>query len=107
MPIPPCDISRIEFCADQNITLETYVKLKKHNAAPEERVVPGTKLERITPAAYRAWLTMLKQPDSKAAQILRDAAAARRRGLLSLKSPNHPMNLLKELKALKAARESA
>ena len=107
MSVPPCDISRGEFCTFQNIPLETYLKLKNHNAAPEERVVPGTKLERITPAAYRAWLTMLKQPDSKAAQILRDAAAARRRGLLSLKSPNHPMNLLKELKALKAASKTA
>jgi hypothetical protein len=107
MPVPPCDISRIEFCADQNIDLKTYLKLKQHNAAPEEYRVPGTKLDRITPASYRAWLTMSKQPGSKVAQILQDAVAARRRGLLSLKSPNHPMNLLKEYKALKAASKTA
>ena len=107
MPVPPCDISRGEFCTFQNIPLETYLKLKQHKAAPEEYRVPGTKLERITPAAYRAWLTMSKQPGSKAAEILYKAIAARRRGLLSLKSPNHPMNLLKELKALKAASKTA
>jgi hypothetical protein len=107
MSVPPCDISRGEFCTYQNINLKTYLKLKQHNVAPEEYRIPGTKLERITPAAYRAWLTMVKQPDSKAAQILHDAVSARRRGLLSLKSPNHPMNLLKEFKALKAASKTA
>src|SRR5215831_11302376 len=107
MSVPPCDISRGEFCTFQNIPLETYLKLKQHNVAPEEYRIPGTKLERITPAAYRAWLTMLKRPGNKAAEILRDAVAARRRGLLSLQSPKHPSNLLKELKALKAATKTA
>jgi hypothetical protein len=107
MPIPPCEISRLEFCADQNINLKTYLKLKQHGVAPEERLIPGTKLERITPAAYRAWLAMIKQPGNKAVEILRDAEAARHRGLQSLKSPGHPSNLLKELKALKAASKTA
>jgi len=63
MPVPPCDISRGEFCTFQNIPLETYLKLKQHKAAPEEYRVPGTKLERITPAAYRCPRLCLSRPN--------------------------------------------
>jgi len=106
MPVPPCDISPIEFCALFQIKSHIFNELKRHRLGPEIHQPPGTDLERISPAAIRAWQESIKDPNCKAAKILRQHAFAIQRGLKGLKSPNHPANLIKELKALKAARES-
>jgi uncharacterized membrane protein len=104
MRVPPCDIAPIEFCALFKIKADIWHELQERGLGPKVHRHPGTDLERISPAAIRAWQEAVKDPNCEAAKILRRYAVARRSGLASLQSPNHPANLLR---ALKAARESA
>jgi hypothetical protein len=101
-------MTRNKFCAAEGISLLTYKLLHLNKLAPEERIIPGTlSVVDITPEAYARWRKMVQQPDSKAAEIVRRGKIARRRGLLSAKSPTHPANLIRELRALKAASKTA
>jgi hypothetical protein len=98
-------MTRDQFCAAEGFGLLTYKKLHFNGLAPEERIIPGTSIVDITIEAQRAWRKMIKQqPKSQAAEIVRRGLQGSRRGVLSLKSPGHPANLIKELRALKAAR---
>jgi hypothetical protein len=98
-------MTRDKFCEAEGFGLLTYRKLHFNGLAPEERILPGTSIVDITVEAHRAWRKMIKQqPDGKAAEIVRRGREGSQRGALSLKSPNHPANLIKELRALKAAR---
>jgi hypothetical protein len=84
--------TRGEFCDTERISLSSYFKLKARNLAPEETVVPGTKIIRIVPEARRAWhARMAELAKSEAAQL----EAERRReqavaaGRIAARSPLH------------------
>jgi len=97
-------MTRNKFCAAEGISLLTYKLLHLNKLAPEERIIPGTlSVVDITPEAYARWRKMVQQPNSKAAEIIRRGKIARRRGLLATKSPNHPVNLIKKLRARESA----
>jgi hypothetical protein len=98
MPIPPCEVSREEFCRAEGIGLKTYLNLQKLGLGPKEFRVPLTNIVRILPEDYAKWRELIKQPDNQAAEHLRRAANSRRYGKLSLKAPGHPANIWARLR---------
>lgn len=103
MQIPNCYLTDVEFRALEKIHFRIFKTLEEKGLAPKREPVPGTTLERISPKSYREWRKLSQQP-GELFEILRRHAIARRRGFLSLQLPNHPVNLIRELRALKAAR---
>jgi hypothetical protein len=84
--------TRGEFCDTERISLSSYFKLKARNLAPEETVVPGTKMIRIAPEARRAWhARMAELAKSEAAQLEaeRRRAQAVAAGRIAARSPLH------------------
>jgi hypothetical protein len=48
-------LTRAEFCFAEHLSKSTYHELKKRGLGPDEFVVPGSKIIRITPQARDAW----------------------------------------------------
>jgi hypothetical protein len=73
--------TRAEFCLAEHLSKSTYHALRKRGLGPEELVVPGLKIIRITPEARDAWHTkMAELAKGEAARI----EAERRRELASI-----------------------
>jgi hypothetical protein len=84
--------TRAEFCAAERLSKSSFHKLKKLGLAPQEYVIPGTRIARITAEAHAAWRSrMANLAQSKAAKL----EAERRReiamtaGRLAAQSPKH------------------
>jgi hypothetical protein len=102
MKIPACGLSVAEFCAEHGFSDKQYKSWQERELGPRETLFPGTNVTRIMPADYEAWLKRVQRPDVQMAEALRRTANAKRYGKMALKSPNHPMNLMR-----KVARETA
>jgi hypothetical protein len=73
--------TRAEFCFTEHLSKSTYHELKKRGLGPDELVVPGSKIIRITPESRDAWrMKMAELAKGEAAQI----EAERRRELAAL-----------------------
>jgi hypothetical protein len=63
-------LSPAQFCEAEGFSLSTYYKLKREGNGPEEELLPGTSIIRITPKAYRDWrIKMEKWNKTKEAKI--------------------------------------
>ncbi|WP_439370971.1 hypothetical protein [Bradyrhizobium sp. DASA03120] len=81
-----------QFCRAESLSKSTYYSLRRRGLGPEERVVPGTRIIRITAEARTAWRERMAEfARSGAAQL----EAERRRELASMagqiaaRSPKH------------------
>jgi hypothetical protein len=81
-----------QFCRAESLSKSTYYSLRRRGLGPEERVLPGTKIIRITAEARAAWRERMAEfARSEAAQL----EAERRRKLASIagqiaaRSPRH------------------
>jgi hypothetical protein len=53
--------TRAEFCFAEHLSKSTYHELKKRGLGPDELVVPGSMIIRITPEARDAWHTKMAE----------------------------------------------
>jgi hypothetical protein len=97
MPIPACGFSVAEFCAEHGFSLKQYKSWQERGLGPRETLFPDTNVRRIMPPDYAVWLKRISKPDVQMAEAQRRTAAAKRHGKLALKSPNHPMNLIRKV----------
>lgn len=73
VPVEDRGYTILEFCAVERFSPPTYFKLRNMGFGPEEIVIPGTKLVRITADARRAWhARMHKLAQTKAAKLERE-----------------------------------
>jgi hypothetical protein len=98
IPVPYCGLTTTEFRHD-GLSPAGYKSLQKQNLGPKETLIPGTQERRIMPADYEDWIKLIQAPDTQLTEALRRLKAARRRGLIAAKSPTHPSNLLRSLRA--------
>jgi len=97
MTIPICGLSVREFCEAHRFSAKQYESWKKRGLGPRETLFPDTNVRRIMPADYEAWLARVQRPDVQMAEAMRRTAASKRYGKLALKSPRHPMNLIRKV----------
>jgi len=97
MPIPVCGLSVAEFCKEHRFSVKQYESWQKRGLGPKETLFPGTNVRRIMPADYEAWLARVQRPDVQMAEAQRRTAASKLYGKLALKSPRHPMNLIRKV----------
>jgi hypothetical protein len=95
--IPICGLSVAEFRELHGFSPHAYESWKKRGLAPRETLFPGTNITRIMPGDYEAWVKRVQRPDVQMAEAQRRKVEGMRRGKLALKSPNHPMNLIRNL----------
>jgi hypothetical protein len=81
-----------EFARAEGFSLSTFFKLKKLGLGPDVFRVPGTRIERITPGARKAWrerMDALAQTEAAQLEAERRRAQAAEAGKLAARSPNH------------------
>ncbi len=81
-----------EFCAVEHLSRSSYYKMRKLGYGPDEMVVPGTSIIRITPQAHREWRIKLEERSRTTAAVLeRNRRADQRRaaGKAAAASPKH------------------
>jgi hypothetical protein len=63
-------LTRRQFCTVENISLNTYSRIKRTGHGPVEMFLPGTRVARITSVAHAAWRrAMLAYSNSAAAKL--------------------------------------
>jgi len=81
-----------DFCRAERISRSTFYKLKRLRLAPEETIVPGLALRRITAQARRAWhakLDALQASEAAELERRRRVELAKRAALIAATSPLH------------------
>ncbi|MGY3506652.1 MULTISPECIES: hypothetical protein [unclassified Bradyrhizobium] len=81
-----------QFCRAESLSKSTYYSLRRRGLGPEERLVPGTRIIRITAEARAAWrVRMAEFARTEAAQleIERRRKLASIAGEIAAQSPRH------------------
>jgi len=83
-------MTRAEFCSAEHLSKSTYHNLKKRGLGPEELVVPGSRIIRITAESRQRWHErMAELAKSEAAEAERRRELAAVAGRIAAKSPLH------------------
>jgi hypothetical protein len=85
-----------EFCCLENICNATFYKLQRKGLGPRVLRIPGTALQRITPAERTAWharMQALSEDPAIALEGARRKALSRRAGKKAVESSKHVSNL--------------
>jgi hypothetical protein len=89
---PDRALSIVEFCAIERICKSSYYKMRRSGVGPEEFVIPGTTIIRITPAAHVAWREHIKKlATTKGAKLEREhrQRSAADAAKVAVASPRH------------------
>jgi hypothetical protein len=82
-----------EFCRAKRISKWSYYEMKKRGIGPDEFIIPGTAVIRITPQSEAAWDQRIAElSKSKAAKLeaQRRSAQTAQAGKIAAMSPKHP-----------------
>jgi hypothetical protein len=99
IPLDQRSLTIGEFCAiELRGSKATYYKLRRQGHGPEELIIAGTNIKRITPQAIAAWREQMKKlADTKAAKR-EEAKRQRQRIAAGKKSATLPQHISKKSK---------
>jgi len=89
---PRGSLSILEFCQTENICKTSYYKMRRQGVGPEESLIPGTSIIRISMEAHDAWRERMKALGAtKAAALERERRqrSASEAAKIAAVSPHH------------------
>jgi hypothetical protein len=79
-----------EFCRAKRISKSSYYEMKKRGIGPDEFIIPGTAVIRITPQSEAAWDQRIAELSKSKAAKLEAQRRTAQAGKMAAMSPKHP-----------------